>query len=153
MFTGEYRHTVDDKGRLAVPARFRAQLDAGAVVARWLDTCLAIFPRPAWEELATRVAALPITDGNARTFQRYVFAGAFEAELDRRWVRIFRDCALDPARVAAARHVALATLRGLAIRMIYRRDRTRWAAELALLQEMLTQVLTRPATGPGIAAE
>lgn len=83
MFTGEYRHTVDDKGRLAVPARFRAQLDGGAVVARWLDTCLAIFPRTAWEDLATKVAALPITDPNARTFQRYVFAGAFETDLDR----------------------------------------------------------------------
>lgn len=68
----------------------------------------------------------------------------FEAELDRRWIRIFRDCALDPARVVVARHVALATLRGLAIRMIYRKDRTRWAAELALLQEMLTHVLAEP---------
>ena len=83
MFTGEYRHTVDEKGRLAVPARFRAQLDGGAVVARWLDECLAIFPKPAWEELATKVRGLPITDANARNFQRYLFAGAFEAELDR----------------------------------------------------------------------
>jgi MraZ protein len=83
VFTGEYRHAVDDKGRLSVPARFRAQLDGGAVVARWLDTCLAIFPRPAWEDLATKVGSLPITDASARIFQRYVFAGAFEAELDR----------------------------------------------------------------------
>jgi MraZ protein len=83
VFTGEYRHAVDEKGRLSVPARFRAQLDGGAVVARWLDTCLAIFPRPAWEDLATKVGSLPITDASARIFQRYVFAGAFEAELDR----------------------------------------------------------------------
>jgi transcriptional regulator MraZ len=83
VFTGEYRHTVDDKGRLAVPARFRAQLDGGAVVARWLDTCLAIYPRTAWEELAAKVRSLPITDPGARNFQRYLFAGAFEAELDR----------------------------------------------------------------------
>ena len=67
VFTGEYRHAVDGKGRLAVPARFRAQLDGGAVVARWLDTCLAIFPMPAWEELATKVGSLPMTDPNART--------------------------------------------------------------------------------------
>lgn len=83
MFTGEYRHAVDVKGRIAVPARFRTQLDAEPVVARWLDTCLAIFPRPAWEELAAKVGSLPITDPNARVFQRYVFAGAFETELDR----------------------------------------------------------------------
>ena len=83
MFTGEYRHTVDEKGRLAVPARFRAQLADGAVVARWLDECLAIFPKPAWEDLATKVRGLPITDAGARNFQRYLFAGAFEAELDR----------------------------------------------------------------------
>lgn len=83
VFTGEYRHAVDGKGRIAVPARFRTQLDGGAVVARWLDTCLAIFPKPAWEDLATRIGSLPITDPNARVFQRYVFGGAFEAELDR----------------------------------------------------------------------
>ena len=83
MFTGEYRHAVDDKGRIAVPSRFRAQLAGGCVVARWLDTCLAIFPMPAWEELATKVGSLPMTDPNARLLQRQLFAGAFETELDR----------------------------------------------------------------------
>lgn len=83
MFTGEYRHTVDDKGRLAVPARFRAQLAGGAVVSRWIDGCLAIHDQPGWEALSTRVAALPITDQAARLFQRQIFAGAFDAELDR----------------------------------------------------------------------
>ena len=83
MFTGDYRHAIDDKGRLAVPARFRGQLDGGCVVARWLDRCLAIFPMPAWEALATKVAALPFTDPNARLLQRQLFAGAFETELDK----------------------------------------------------------------------
>ena len=83
MFTGEYRHAVDGKGRIAVPARFRVQLDGGTVVARWLDSCLAVFPHDAWDDLAAKVGSLPITDANARVFQRYVFAGAFEAELDR----------------------------------------------------------------------
>ena len=82
MFTGEYRHTVDGKGRIAVPARFRAQLDAGAFVSRWMDACLAIHTRSGWEELATKVAALPITDQASRLFQRFVFAGAAEVELD-----------------------------------------------------------------------
>jgi MraZ protein len=83
VFTGEYRHAVDVKGRIAVPARFRAQLDGGAVVARWLDTCLAIFPMAAWEELSAKVGSLPVTDPNARLLQRQLFAGAFETELDR----------------------------------------------------------------------
>ena len=83
MFTGEYRHAVDDKGRLAVPSRFRAQLAGNVVVARWLDACLAIFPMAAWDELAAKVGGLPMTDPNARLLQRQLFAGAFETELDR----------------------------------------------------------------------
>ncbi len=82
MFTGEYRHAVDGKGRIAVPARFRGQLSDGAVVARWLDSCLAIFPMTAWGELATRVGSLPMTDPNARLLQRQLFSGALETELD-----------------------------------------------------------------------
>jgi MraZ protein len=83
VFTGEYRHTVDEKGRIAVPAKFRVQLGAGAVVSRWLDACLAIHTQGGWDALATKVAALPITDQNARRFQRLIFAGAAEVELDR----------------------------------------------------------------------
>ncbi|MDQ6794594.1 MAG: division/cell wall cluster transcriptional repressor MraZ [Chloroflexota bacterium] len=83
MFTGEYRHSVDDKGRIAVPAKFRAQIEEGAVVSRWLDACLAIHTRTGWDALADKVAGLPITDSGSRLFQRYVFAGAFEAGLDR----------------------------------------------------------------------
>jgi MraZ protein len=83
VFTGEYRHAVDDKGRIAVPSRFRAHLDGGLVVARWLDTCLAIYPRAAWEELSTRIGSLPMTDPRGRLLQRRLFAGAFETELDR----------------------------------------------------------------------
>ncbi len=83
MFTGEYRHTVDEKGRIAVPVKFRAQLDAGAFVSRWIDACLAIFPRSDWDGLAEKVAALPIADASARTFSRFIFAGAFEVDLDR----------------------------------------------------------------------
>ncbi len=83
MFTGEYRHTVDDKGRMAVPAKFRVQLGAGAVVSRWLDECLAIHTQEGWADLAAKVAALPITDQASRRFQRFVFSGAAEVELDR----------------------------------------------------------------------
>ena len=83
MFTGEYRHSVDDKGRLAVPSRFRAQLDGGLVVSRWIDGCLAIHTNAGWSSLAESVAALGITDSPARLFERNIFAGAFETDLDR----------------------------------------------------------------------
>jgi MraZ protein len=83
VFTGEYRHSVDDKGRLAVPSRFRAQLDGGLVVSRWIDGCLAIHTRAGWTALAEEIAALPVTDAAARLFSRSVFAGADETDLDR----------------------------------------------------------------------
>ena len=82
MFTGEYRHTVDAKGRVAIPARFRARLDGGAYVSRWIDGCLGLFPRSDFEDLAARVAAKPVTDAGARTFSRFVFSGAFAVDLD-----------------------------------------------------------------------
>jgi len=83
VFTGEYRHSVDEKGRVAVPSKFRAQLEGGAFVSRWIDACLAIFPKGEWDALAAKVAALPIADASSRTFQRFIFAGAFEIDLDR----------------------------------------------------------------------
>jgi MraZ protein len=83
VFTGEYRHSVDDKGRVAVPSKFRSQLADGAVVSRWLESCLAIHTRTGWDALAAKVAGLPLTDAGSRLFQRFIFAGAFEADLDR----------------------------------------------------------------------
>ena len=83
MFTGEYRHSVDEKGRLAVPARFRTQLDGGAFISKWIDGCLAIFTRAEWDQLADKVGSLPIADPNARNFSRFIFSSAFDFELDR----------------------------------------------------------------------
>jgi MraZ protein len=82
MFTGEYKHSVDSKGRVAIPVRFRASLGEAAMLARWLDGCAAIFPRPSFEELAEKVARLPLTDERARAFSRFLFSGAFEIETD-----------------------------------------------------------------------
>lgn len=82
MFTGEYRHSVDEKGRVAIPARFRPQLDKGPVVAKWTDGCAAVFPRAAFEQLAAKVTVLPIADERARAVSRFLFASAFEVDLD-----------------------------------------------------------------------
>ncbi len=83
MFLGEFVHNTDDGGRLTIPARFRAGLEAGLVVTRGLDRCLAIYPMLEWERLAQQVSALPITDRRARAFRRLVFANASNAKLDK----------------------------------------------------------------------
>lgn len=82
MFTGEYRHSVDAKGRIAIPVRFRTPLGEAAVLARWVDGCAAIFPRASFEDLAEKVAKLPLSDERARAFSRFLFSGAFEVESD-----------------------------------------------------------------------
>lgn len=83
MFLGEYVHTIDEKGRLAVPARFRAELAAGLVITRGIDRCLAIYPIEEWKRLAEQVSALPMTDRRARAFRRLVFANASDVVPDR----------------------------------------------------------------------
>jgi MraZ protein len=82
VFTGEFRHAIDGKGRIAVPARFRAELATGAHVSRWMDNCLAIFPNQAWKKLAERVGEQRYADAGARAFSRFLFSGAFDVELD-----------------------------------------------------------------------
>lgn len=101
MFTGEFRHSVDDKGRLAIPAKFRAQLEGGAFVSRWIDGCLAIHTRAGWDDLDARVSGLAITDAAARLFQRQIFAGALEAEIDRQGRILLPAYLRDEAGLAA----------------------------------------------------
>lgn len=82
MFIGEYDHNLDAKGRVAIPAKFRNRLSAGAVVTRGLDRCLFVFTRDDWEALAVKIAALPMTSANARAFSRLMLSGASECEID-----------------------------------------------------------------------
>jgi MraZ protein len=114
LFTGEYRHAIDAKGRVAVPARFRAELAQGAFVSRWIDNCLAIFPRPEWDRLADRVSELPFSDAGARVFSRFVFSGAFEFSLDAQGrlvlpptLREFASLGEDVTVVGARDHIEL----------------------------------------------
>jgi len=83
MFLGEYAHTIDDKGRLTLPAKYRAELAAGLVVTRGIDKCLFVFPRAEWDKLAEKLNALPLTDPQAREFRRLIFSGAIDDELDK----------------------------------------------------------------------
>ena len=82
MFLGRYAHSLDAKGRLAIPARFRDELAAGLVLTRGIDRCLSLYPMAAWLPLAERVSALPLTDPDARNFRRMVFAEAVNLDLD-----------------------------------------------------------------------
>lgn len=83
MFLGEFSHTIDNKGRMTIPSRFRPNLAAGVVVTRGLDGCLALYPIDEWESLAQRVNALPITDRRARDLRRFFFGSASESVPDR----------------------------------------------------------------------
>ena len=83
MFLGEFVHTLDGKGRLTIPAKFRAELDTGLVVTRGMDRCLAMFPMAAWERLAEQVSQLPMTDRRARALRRFLFSSASNVSPDK----------------------------------------------------------------------
>lgn len=81
MFVGEYLHNVDTKGRVAIPARFRAKIERGAVLTRGMDSCLTVYPMETWERKAQ--ALDNIADTRKRhAVERQFFAAAFEVELD-----------------------------------------------------------------------
>ena len=83
MFIGEYRHTIDQKKRLAIPSKFRAHLGERAVLTRGIDNCLVLYPFEEWEKLANKLSALPLSKGDARGFSRIMLAGATDVEFDR----------------------------------------------------------------------
>ena len=83
MFLGEYTHTIDDKGRVTIPAKFRNLLAAGLVVTRGFDQNLMLFPMDGWQELAERIAQRPLSDEDVRAFRRRVFSGAVDLVPDR----------------------------------------------------------------------
>jgi len=82
MFIGEYTHSIDQKGRMAVPVKLRKELGSGAVITRGLDNCLWVFTKKEWENLALKLSALPISDPKSRAFSRLMLAGAMEVEFD-----------------------------------------------------------------------
>jgi len=83
MFLGEYQHSLDAKGRLTIPAKFREELGAGAIITRGLDHCLFLFPSNEWSALENKLRTLPLTKHDARQFVRFLFSGASDCELDK----------------------------------------------------------------------
>ena len=83
MFYGEYEHSVDDKKRLTLPARFREQLAGGVVLTRGIEQNIDVYPRAGWDANVGRIAELDSLNREAREMKRFVFAGATVTELDK----------------------------------------------------------------------
>ncbi len=83
MFLGEFKHTIDDKGRLTVPAKFRGDLAAGLVLTRGFDRNLMVYSAAGWESLAERIMGRSLTDRRVREFRRRIFSGATDLSPDR----------------------------------------------------------------------
>ena len=83
MFMGEYSHTIDAKGRMITPSKFREELGEEFVLTKGLDGCLSIYPRDEWKNFEEKLKALPLNDKNARAFLRFFVASATMCELDR----------------------------------------------------------------------
>jgi len=82
MFAGSYEHTVDAKGRLAIPARFRPDLADGLVLCKGFEKCVRVFGPAEWQRVSAQMIALPDNLANARRLRRAVFGSAFPSELD-----------------------------------------------------------------------
>ncbi|CDI40618.1 putative protein involved in cell division or replication [Tepidanaerobacter acetatoxydans Re1] len=83
MFMGQFQHSLDQKGRLIIPSKFREMLGQSFVLTKGLDSCLFVYPNSEWIVLEQKLKALPFTQKDARAFIRFFFAGAVEAEMDK----------------------------------------------------------------------
>jgi MraZ protein len=82
MFIGEYIHSVDDKKRLSVPAKFRKELGKKGVITLGLNKCLSLYPMKEWETFAEKLSKLSMGKSEDRGFSRAMLSGAFEVEVD-----------------------------------------------------------------------
>ncbi|MCM3689978.1 division/cell wall cluster transcriptional repressor MraZ [Neobacillus niacini] len=83
MFMGEYHHSIDIKGRMIVPSKFREELGEMFIITRGLDQCLFGYPLSEWALIEEKLKGLPLTKKDARAFTRFFFSGATESELDK----------------------------------------------------------------------
>ncbi|MCL1917802.1 MAG: division/cell wall cluster transcriptional repressor MraZ [Peptococcaceae bacterium] len=83
MFMGEHIHSIDDKGRITIPSKFREELGVKFWMTKGLDNCLFVFPRPEWLKFEEKLKTLPISRPQAREFVRFFYAGAAECDIDK----------------------------------------------------------------------
>ncbi len=82
MFLSQYQHSIDDKGRVSIPAKYRADLAPGLCLTAGYDDCLVLYPQAEWEALVERMAKLPLTSPDARAFRRLRYSYATDAPMD-----------------------------------------------------------------------
>ena len=82
MFLGEFQHTMDSKGRVVIPSKFRDELQQGCVITKGQDNCLQILTKSNWEEEAMKMASLPSTARTSRQLRRALFSGAIDVKID-----------------------------------------------------------------------
>ncbi|MCQ2008861.1 MAG: division/cell wall cluster transcriptional repressor MraZ [Sporolactobacillus sp.] len=103
MFMGEFNHSIDIKGRLIIPSKFRDELGDTFVITRGLDQCLFVYPMSEWHRIEEKLKALPFTKKDARAFTRFFFSGASECALDKQgrvsisnglrdYAKLMKDC-------------------------------------------------------------
>ena len=83
MFIGEYHHTIDDKGRIIIPAKFRDALGNNFIVTRGIENCLFVYSNEDWDKICNKLNSLPFTKKDARVFNRFFMSGATSVELDK----------------------------------------------------------------------
>ena len=83
MFVGEYSHSIDEKGRLIIPSKFRAELGESFFVTKGLDSCLCVYPLDKWEELSKKLREMPTISKSARSMKRVIMSAADECTLDK----------------------------------------------------------------------
>lgn len=83
MFIGEYEHSVDEKGRVLVPSKFRCKLDDKVIITKGLEACLYIYTMEEWAKFEEKLRSLPFSSKDARNFTRFFLAGAEECEIDK----------------------------------------------------------------------
>ena len=82
-FIGEYHHSIDEKGRIIIPAKFREELGDSFIVTRGIENCLFVYPNKNWNDICEKLNSLPFTKKDARVFNRFFMSGATGVELDK----------------------------------------------------------------------
>ena len=83
MFIGEYHHTIDEKGRIIIPSKFREELGNNFIITRGIENCLFVYSEENWAKITDKLNSLPFTKKDARTFNRFFMSGATNVELDK----------------------------------------------------------------------
>ena len=105
MFIGEYHHTIDEKGRIIIPAKFREELGNTFIITRGIENCLFVYSEENWAQITNKLNSLPFTKKDARTFNRFFMSGATNVELDKQgrvniskplidYANLLRDCVI-----------------------------------------------------------